>query len=858
MSDLPESEKQTQLAAMFEGLPHRYAFGWYTWAWDFYKSTNKMALLCAANQVSKAVASDEDIATPSGWRKVADIVPGDRLFSRDGGHTKVLAVPYEGEDECFEFIFDDGSRCMTSKDHVWVAKGYKQRFVKSSKSSGAVGLIIANESYGEWQTFSTAEILAAGKYAPTTSAWLRFAFPICGAADYPEKTLPDPYLVGLLIGDGSIGSKSLSISNPEPEIGEYVLRAGAKRMNVADHCPTFYCGAFRGWLEELGLYGTLSHTKFIPKEYLTSSIAQRKALLAGLMDTDGTASTHGSYSYSTASERLASDVCELVASLGGKTRTAKRAAGYTKDGVYHKCKDNYTIHVLTDFCPFRLPRKAARWYPIRYKHERVLREVRAVGVKACRCFTVDSSDSTFLFSKNYLVTHNSSTQIRKQIEWAGNTKLWPTLWKTPPKQFWYLYPDASTATSEFDTKWVDFMPKGAFKDHPTFGWKVVRGDKRMVDYIQWNSGVRTVFKSYTQNLKNLQGGTCHYMALDEEGPIELLPELQARLFATDGYFSMVFTATLNQDLWKLAMEGEGEMERFPDAFKQTVSMRDCFQYRDGSPGAFTEERVRQIEATCASEQERQRRVEGKFITELGRKYPQYDAARHMKKPFDIPGDWRKYCSVDLGGGGAGHAPAIMFVAVRPDGRFGVVYKGWKGDDGPIYTSGDVYNKFRELRGRDILTSQTYDQANKDFNTIATRGGEPFQPSDKSHDRGEDVINTLFKNDMLFIFDTHEVQKLGSELTSLMKSTAKRSAKDDASDALRYCVVSIPWDWSALKGDETEAEQTSNATRAYTDEEHLAMDLAARRGAFIDPRATKKDDWSEIDDEFGYWQDQAGG
>lgn len=451
----------------------------------------------------------------------------------------------------------------------------------------------------------------------------------------------------------------------------------------------------------------------------------------------------------------------------------------------------------------------------------------------------------------------SSTQIRKTIEWAGNTALWPKLWKTPPKQFWYLYPDSNTATSEFDTKWVEFMPKGAYKDHKTFGWTIIRGDKKAVDYIQFNSGVRVYFKTYTQNVKNLQAGTAHFIACDEELPEELFSELMARLYASDGHFAMVFTATLNQDFWKLAIEGTGDMEKFPEAHKQQVSMRECILYMNGKPGHFNEERIKQIEAGCKSEQERIRRVDGGFITEIGRKYAQYDAARHLKKPFTIPPDWRKYVAVDLGSGGTAHPPAIAFVAIRPDCRFGVVYKGWKGDDGPTYTNGDVFNKFLSLRGADLMVLQKFDQQAKDFGTIASRAGETFMPSDKSHERGEDVINTLFKNDMLIIFDTQELQKLGTELTSLMKATSKKKAKDDMCDAMRYAVVDIPWDWSALKGDDSEEKLEVEAGRAYTDEEYLAMDLADRRGEFYDPRAKKDNGWDELDHEFEEWNRFAG-
>lgn len=457
---------------------------------------------------------------------------------------------------------------------------------------------------------------------------------------------------------------------------------------------------------------------------------------------------------------------------------------------------------------------------------------------------------------NLLVAANqiskSSTMIRKYIEWAGNPSLWPELWKTPPKQFWYLYPDKTTATGEFHNKWTEFLPRGAYKNHPTYGWRVEFGEKRTIAAIVFNSGITIHFKTYAQDAANLQAGTVAAIGADEELPEVLYPELAARLYATDGYFDMVFTATLNQDFWKLAMEGEGEAERFPDASKQQVSMYDCQTYMDGTPGAYDEEKIKRIIAGCKSETEVQRRVFGRFITEIGRKYPQFDATRHYKKPFPIPGDWKRYAAVDIGGGGTGHPPAISFVAVRPDYRLGIVYKGWKGDDGAEYSNGDILNKFVDLRGNDLLVSQKFDQQAKDFGTIATRNSEPFLPSDKNHERGEGMINTLFKNDMLFIFLTDELQKLGGEFTALMRNTPKRQAKDDFADSCRYTVVDIPWDWAALKGELTEEEVQSKADRPYTDAERAAMEIDERRGEFVDEGA-QKDDWGGLDQEFDDWQ-----
>ena len=68
----------------------------------------------------------------------------------------------------------------------------------------------------------------------------------------------------------------------------------------------------------------------------------------------------------------------------------------------------------------------------------------------------------------------SSTQIRKAIHWATETKLWPKLWKKKPTQFWYFYPDSDVATIEFNEKWVkEWLPRGEMQEHAKFGWRAI-------------------------------------------------------------------------------------------------------------------------------------------------------------------------------------------------------------------------------------------------------------------------------------------------------------------------------------------------------------------------------------------------
>ena len=476
---------------------------------------------------------------------------------------------------------------------------------------------------------------------------------------------------------------------------------------------------------------------------------------------------------------------------------------------------------------------------------------------------------------NLLVAANqigkSTIQIRKCIHWATDTSIWAKLWplNPTPRQFWYLYPTSDIATTEFQNKWVpEIMPKRGnfiserFKercDDPVYGWKAVY-EKKKIYAIAWNSGVMTYFKTYSQNVHSLQAGSCHAIFTDEELPEDLYDELVFRIKATHGYFSMVFTATRNQMLWMLAMEGEGEMEKFPNAFKQQIEMYDCMEYEDGTPGHYTEEMIKEAIEDCKNETEVDRRVRGRFVTEIGRKYGAFVPSKHFIKPFDIPRDWKFYGGVDPGSGGAGGHPTGMgIIAVRPDYRYGVVCKGWRGD-GIETTAGDALDHYIIMRGGIKCTFQVYDHACKDFHTIATRVGEPFNKAEKSHEVGEQVVNTLFKNTMLQVFDTPELRKLGAELMTLNRDTHKKHAKDDLIDgALRYPATYIPWDWTAIRDELSEeaqeAKKKSEADREWTKEEFEAEQIRLRRGE--ERKSDEKGGWEETTQEINFWNDQYG-
>jgi phage terminase large subunit-like protein len=463
-----------------------------------------------------------------------------------------------------------------------------------------------------------------------------------------------------------------------------------------------------------------------------------------------------------------------------------------------------------------------------------------------REFFESTNKLNFLCAANQI--SKSSTQIRKCIDWATDRSKWDRLWPARrPIQFWYLYPTTNQANIEVITKWQEFLPRGKFKEDPEYGWEIEKKQGN-VYAIHFNSGVHVFFKTYAQDTSALQTGTCDAIFCDEELPVDLYDELIFRISASDGYFHMVFTATLGQEFWRTVIEpGDKEEEKLPEAAKWVVSMYDCQRYEDGTLSHWTDEKIQQVKNRCKSANEILKRVYGKFIMDDGgRTYECFDMKRHLKPEHPLPSNWITYSGIDIGGGGRSHPAAICFVKVSPDFRQGRVILGWRGDDVGDTTAGDVFNKSEELKKTHGLrpAMQCYDWGSKDFRTIADRVGGGYIPAEKAHDIGEQTVNTLFKNDMLFIYETDELRKLAMELVGLRRDQHKSKAKDDFCDALRYAVTRIPWDWSVItgsKGDPVEAP-----SRQLTP---MQQQILERRGGTVDEHARETE---RVEAEIAEW------
>lgn len=423
--------------------------------------------------------------------------------------------------------------------------------------------------------------------------------------------------------------------------------------------------------------------------------------------------------------------------------------------------------------------------------------------KWAREFFDSKNKLNFLCAANQI--SKSSTQIRKCIDWATDQTKWADLWSMKPNQFWYFYPSQEVVNAEFEMKWKSFLPRDEYETHPVYGWKVIKKGSDVIG-IQFNSGVMLLYKTYSKKAQNLQSGSVFALFADEEMPVSLYDELINRLNATNGYFHMVFTATLGQDLWRRTMEpGKHEEEKFPLAFKRTVSLYDALFYEDGTRSHWTIDRIKEIEGNCKSPQEVAKRVYGRFVMDDGRTYPQFQSNRHVRKAEKIPDNWNYYGGVDPGSGGSAHPAAMCIVAVSPDYKQARVVRSWRGD-GYDTSNADTCKKWIEIKNRSPkinITAQYYDWQSRDFFLVAQSMGETFLKADKTRDKGEALLNSLFNYDMLLIYEDEEGQnaKLAAELASLSiqaKGQNKKNHKvDDLIDALRYAISQVPFNFEGV-------------------------------------------------------------
>jgi len=347
--------------------------------------------------LGKAQPLYANILTPSGFQSMGNIRKGMKVIGSNGRPTTVTGVFPQGIRPTYKITFSDRSSTYCDEEHLW------QVNTPCRKWRGAPPLVL-----------TLSEIRNRG--LTLSNGNRQFFIPLVEPVEFSDilERPIDPYIVGLLIGDGGLSTNTPRFSTPDKELVDAIVNSvdglSAKRVSeydfslIGDNSKSAPNPLTVG-LRELGLMGHRAEGKFIPDAYKFAPSSIRLAILQGLMDTDGSVRKKDNHlEYGSVSKRLAEDVVFIVQSLGGTARIRIKKTGF---------QDFYVVSVTlpNETCPFRLKRKREVWRPrSKYLPSRCIISIEYVGEHPCQCISVETSDQLYV-TDDFIVTHNTIQAI---------------------------------------------------------------------------------------------------------------------------------------------------------------------------------------------------------------------------------------------------------------------------------------------------------------------------------------------------------------------------------------------------------------------------------------------------------------
>lgn len=364
-----------------------------------------LIVIAARPGMGKALGLDELLLTPNGWIQMKSVKLGDKVAGSDGRFYDVTGVYPQGIRETFKVILDDHTSIVCDAEHLWTTQTRKER---KACSKGSVKT-----------TEEIKQTLAS--YDGRKNHSICYHRPIV----YNKKeTLIDPYLYGLLIGDGGLTNSSVRFSNPEKDIlsevhkllpSDYLLKEGSDGLNhsIIKVKKTKGCSFF-DYIPNLK--GKYSYERSIDESYLYNSIDSRLSLLQGLLDTDGTVVARNPtwIEFSTSSPKLCDQVVDLVRGLGG------RATFKTRMGRYENIETRKTFRIYIGFSNGIVP-VASKKHLSKFKQKqfgkKFIVDIIPNGRQEVQCIKVNSPDSLFVTTGNTL-THNTAIIVQAAMNIA--------------------------------------------------------------------------------------------------------------------------------------------------------------------------------------------------------------------------------------------------------------------------------------------------------------------------------------------------------------------------------------------------------------------------------------------------------
>jgi hypothetical protein len=366
----------------------------------------------SANGTGKAQPLHCKVKIPNGWTTIGECEVGTIVSTPRGTAATITHVFPQGVRPVYKITFVDGRSTEADEDHLWACFSHRwgDQYTRGNK-------IISTKQLKEFVDTSHSK----------KKPWYNIFVPFIEPMNTEDISLPiDPYLLGTLLGDGGITARTVSFASDDSEIVETVnnilttdFQQQLRKFGTNNKCTYTICNErtrSRGnklseQLDNLGLLGTSSSTKFIPECYLNSSTSQKLKLLSGLFDTDGTVEKTGGISISTASDQLAKQIQTLIWSIGGQATINTRQTRYKKNNKTVECQLTHQVyvHYKEPQKLFTLQRKLERISPNYQYRNKGLRvaSVEYVRQDFTQCIAIDDPAHLYI-TDDYIVTHNTT------------------------------------------------------------------------------------------------------------------------------------------------------------------------------------------------------------------------------------------------------------------------------------------------------------------------------------------------------------------------------------------------------------------------------------------------------------------
>lgn len=324
-------------------------------------------------------------------KKVQDIHPGEVIMGDDSTPRNILST-CTGIEQLYKIVPTKGDPYIVNESHILSLKYIQKR----NKNYGEVLDISVLDYINTSNSFKHSEV--RGYRVPIT---------------FSEKEVPlDPYMIGYWLGDGT--SLAARITCQDSTVLHYFHRNLGKYDLYLDYISKYDYrikgskpNYFFKTLRNLKLVGN----KHVPHIYKCNSREIRLQVLAGLLDSDGSA-IKGGWDFCQKNEVLFDDVIFLARSLGFACykqkckKTCTNSVGGPKTGTYYRCSIS---GAGVEDVPCKVPRKKLE------KRDQI-KDVLNVGIKVEKLkvgeyfgFEIDGNHRFVL--GDFTVTHNTTVAL---------------------------------------------------------------------------------------------------------------------------------------------------------------------------------------------------------------------------------------------------------------------------------------------------------------------------------------------------------------------------------------------------------------------------------------------------------------